>query len=78
MAFFGPQNSGGLFGLGGQQSFRPQIVGIDTSLIALSSQAQLARISLSSLSAEQRSTQFNLTAALRCAALALIYKNRNL
>lgn len=56
---FGNQNSGGLFGSGGQQSFRLPIVGIDTSLIALSSQAQLARISLSSLSAEQRASQFN-------------------
>ncbi|WP_262693606.1 SBBP repeat-containing protein [Kordiimonas aquimaris] len=56
MAFFGVQNSGGLFGSAGQQSFRPQIVGIDTSLIALSSQAQLARIAVNSLSADQRAS----------------------
>lgn len=59
MAFFGPQNSGGLFGIAGQQSFRPQIVGISSSLIALDAQAQLTRISLNSLSADQRAAQFS-------------------
>ena len=58
MAFFGVQNSGGLFGLGGQQAPRVQIVGIDPSLIAANTEAQLARISLASLSASQRSAQF--------------------
>ncbi len=55
MAFFGPQNSGGLFGLGGQQQTRPQILGISSSLIALDIQARLASASINSLSAEQRS-----------------------
>lgn len=58
MAFFGVQNSGGLFGTAGQQNSRVQIVGIDSSLIALSTQARLAKISINSLSAEQRSAQF--------------------
>lgn len=53
MAFFGAQNSGGLFGGGQQQSFTP-IIGISSSLIALDAQAQLARISLNSLSAADR------------------------
>lgn len=60
MAFFGAQNSGGLFGGGQQQSFTP-IVGISSTLIALDAQAQLARISLNSLSAADRGsiqTQF--------------------
>ena len=60
MAFFGPQNSGGLFGLGGQQqTTRPPIVGISTSLIALDVQARLAAVSVNSLSAEQRAAQFS-------------------
>lgn len=59
MAFFGPQNSGGLFGIAGQQSFAPRVVGIDSSLIALDAQAQLARISINSLSADQRAAQFS-------------------
>lgn len=58
MAFFGPQNSGGLFGSAAPQSFRPQIIGIDTSLIALSTQARLARVAVNSLSADQRASQF--------------------
>lgn len=58
MAFFGTQNSGGLFGIAGQQQIRPQIVGISSSLIALDAQAQLAKISLNSLSADQRAAQF--------------------
>ncbi len=57
MAFFGAQNSGGLFGSGGQQTYTP-IIGISTSLIALDAQANLARISLNSLSAaDQQSIQ---------------------
>ncbi len=59
MAFFGPQNSGGLFGIAQEQSTRPQIVGISSSLIALDAQAQLARISINSLSADQRAAQFS-------------------
>ncbi len=59
MAFFGPQNSGGLFGVAQEQSFRPQIVGISSALIAADAQAQLTRISLNSLSADQRSAQFS-------------------
>ena len=60
MAFFGPQNSGGLFGLGGQpQTTRPQILGISSSLIALDVQARLAAASVNSLSAEQRAAQFS-------------------
>ncbi len=59
MAFFGPQNSGGLFGTAGQESFRPQIAGISSSLIALNAQAQLAKISLNSLTADQRAAQFS-------------------
>ena len=53
MAFFGAQNSGGLFGGGGQQSFTP-IVGISSTLIALDAQAKLSRISLNSLTAADR------------------------
>lgn len=59
MAFFGVQNSGGLFGLGGQQTPTVQIVGIDPSLIAASTDAKLAQLSLASLSASQRSAQFS-------------------
>lgn len=55
MAFFGVQNSGGLFGGGQQQSFTP-IIGISSSLIALDAQAQLARISLQSLTAADRNS----------------------
>lgn len=58
MAFFGPQNSGGLFGNTGQERPLPQIVGVSSSLIALDAQAKLARISINSLSADQRSAQF--------------------
>lgn len=58
MAFFGPQNSGGLFGNAGQQQPRAQIIGVSSSLIALDAQAKLARISINSLSADQRSAQF--------------------
>lgn len=58
MAFFGTQNSGGLFGIAGQQQIRPQIVGISSSLIALNAQARLASISLNSLSDDQRAAQF--------------------
>lgn len=58
MAFFGPQNSGGLFGNAGQAQQRPQIIGVSSSLIALDAQAKLARISINSLSADQRSAQF--------------------
>lgn len=54
MAFFGGTSFGGLFGPAQQQSFRPQIVGIDTSLIAMSVDAQIAQRTLSSLTAEQR------------------------
>jgi len=57
MAFFGAQNSGGLFGGGEQRTFAP-IIGISSSLIALDAQARLSRISLASLSAaDQQSIQ---------------------
>lgn len=57
MAFFGTQNSGGLFGGGEQRTFAP-IVGISSNLIALDAQARLSRISLASLSAaDQQSIQ---------------------
>lgn len=58
MAFFGPQNSGGLFGNAGQVQPRAQIIGVSSSLIALDAQAKLARISINSLSTDQRSAQF--------------------
>ncbi len=58
MAFFGPQNSGGLFGNAGQVQPRAQIIGVSSSLIALDAQAKLARISINSLSSDQRSAQF--------------------
>ncbi len=54
MAFFGGTSFSGLFGPTQQQSFRPQIVGIDTSLIALSVDAQITQRQLSLLSPEQR------------------------
>lgn len=58
MAFFGVQNSGGLFGIAGQQQIRPQIIGISGSLIAADAQARLTQIALSSLTDAQRSAQF--------------------
>lgn len=58
MAFFGPQNSGGLFGNAGQVQPRAQIIGVSSSLIALDAQAKLARISINSLTQDQRSAQF--------------------
>ncbi|SDD35856.1 SBBP repeat-containing protein [Kordiimonas lacus] len=54
MAFFGGTSFSGLFGPTQQQTFRPQIVGIDTSLIAMSVDAKMAQRSLSTLTAEQR------------------------
>jgi len=55
MAFFGGTSFGGLFGPTQQQTFRPQIVGIDTSLIALSVDAKITQRQLSLLTPEQRS-----------------------
>ncbi|NVJ99885.1 MAG: SBBP repeat-containing protein [Alphaproteobacteria bacterium] len=54
MAFFGGTSFGGLFGPAQQQSFRPQIIGIDTSLIALQVDAQIAQRQLALLSPAQR------------------------
>ncbi|WP_020398418.1 SBBP repeat-containing protein [Kordiimonas gwangyangensis] len=53
MAFFGT-SSGGLFGLGGQQTSSYQIVGVDYSLISASFDAKLTQRSIASLSAQDR------------------------
>lgn len=53
MAFLGGSSFGGLFG-SAQQTTRTQIVGIDTSLIAARTNAQISLRTLSTLSADQR------------------------
>lgn len=57
MAFLGtPTSFSSLFGIAGQQSFGPRIVGLGDSLISASISAKLAKTSLASLSAADRAS----------------------